>query len=192
MRQLRLFILDDGIIRCGGRIHNAPVEYSAKFPILLPPNDHFTTLVVDDAHKKSLRSGLNHTLTHVRQQYWIPRARQFIKKLLRRCVTCRKVNGKAYSAPDPPPLPSIRLVDSHPFTVTGVDFSGTIFVEKLARARKGIHLFIHLREHACCSSRSGKQPHRPILYGSASTICEPQISPQSYRFGQRVDLPVCG
>ncbi|CAB3988664.1 Hypothetical predicted protein [Paramuricea clavata] len=36
VRQLRLFTLEDNIIRCGGRIHNAPVEHSAKFPILLP------------------------------------------------------------------------------------------------------------------------------------------------------------
>ena len=83
VRQLRLLLLDDNIIRCGGRIHNAPVPFSAKFPVLLPPNNHFTTLVVNDAHERSLHSGLNHTLTYVRQHYWIPQARQFIKKLLR-------------------------------------------------------------------------------------------------------------
>ena len=129
VRQLRLFLLDDNIIRCGGRIHNAPVLFSTKFPVLLPPNNHFTTLVVNDAHERSLHSGLNHTLTHVRQHYWIPQARQFIKKLLRHCVTCRKVNGKPYKAPDPPPLPTIRLVDSHPFTVTGVDFTRALYVK---------------------------------------------------------------
>ena len=129
VRQLRLFLLDDNIILCGGRIHNAPVPFSAKFPVLLPPNNHFTTLVVNDAHEQSLHSGLNHTLTHVRQHYWIPQARQFIKKLLRHCVTCRKVNGKPYKATDPPPLPTIRLVDSHPFAVTGVDFTGALCVK---------------------------------------------------------------
>jgi hypothetical protein len=30
VRQLRLFTLEDNIIRCGGRIHNAPVEHSAN------------------------------------------------------------------------------------------------------------------------------------------------------------------
>ena len=41
-----LFLLDDNIIRCGGRIHNAPVpfEFSTEFPVL-PPDNHFTTLV---------------------------------------------------------------------------------------------------------------------------------------------------
>ena len=36
IRQLRLFIDDDGFIRCGGRIHNAPLSQTTKFPYLLP------------------------------------------------------------------------------------------------------------------------------------------------------------
>ena len=37
MRQLRLFLDENGFIRCGGRIHNAPLSQLAKFPYLLPP-----------------------------------------------------------------------------------------------------------------------------------------------------------
>ena len=149
VRQLRLFLLDDNIIRCGGRIHNAPVPFSAKFPVQLPPNNYFTTLVVNDAHERSLHSGLNHTLTHVRQHYWIPQARQFIKKLLRHCVTCRKVNGKPYKGPDPPPLPTIRLVDSHPFTVTGVDFTGALYV-KISAGQEKVYIWLF----TCANTRA--------------------------------------
>ncbi len=46
VRQLRLFLVDDNINRCGGGIHNAPLPFSAKFPVLLSRNHHFTTLVV--------------------------------------------------------------------------------------------------------------------------------------------------
>ena len=109
VQQLWLFLLDGNIICCGGRIHDAPfsfaAQFSAKFPVLLPPNYHFITLVVNDAHKRLLHSGLNHTLTHVPQHYWIPKACQFIKKLLRCCITCHKINRKPYKVPDPPPLP---------------------------------------------------------------------------------------
>ena len=90
VRQLRLFTLEDNIIRCGGRIHNAPVEHSAKFPILLPPNHHFTLLVVNDAHEKLQHAGLNQTLTQIRQKYWIPTARQYIKEILRKCVSVER------------------------------------------------------------------------------------------------------
>ena len=33
VRQLRLFLDHDGLLRCGGRIHNAPLSELAKFPI---------------------------------------------------------------------------------------------------------------------------------------------------------------
>ena len=96
VRQLRLFTLEESIIRCGGRIHNAPTEHSAKFPILLPPNHHFTLLVVNDAHGKLQHARLNQPLTQIRQKYWIPKARQYIKKILPKCVTCRKVFGTCH------------------------------------------------------------------------------------------------
>ena len=105
--------------------------------------------MVSDAHKRALHSGLNHTLTHVRQHYWIPQARQFIKKLLRHCVTCRKVNGKPYKPPDPPPLPTVRLVDSHPFTVTGVDFTGALYV-KTPTAQENMYICLF----TCANTRA--------------------------------------
>ena len=36
VRQLQLYLDHTGLIRCGGRIHNAPLSESAKFPYLLP------------------------------------------------------------------------------------------------------------------------------------------------------------
>ena len=42
VRQLRLFIDKNGHLRCGGRILNAPVNESTKFPYLLPSKHPFT------------------------------------------------------------------------------------------------------------------------------------------------------
>ena len=36
VRQLRLQLNKDGLIFCGGRIHNAPLSHLTKFPLLLP------------------------------------------------------------------------------------------------------------------------------------------------------------
>ena len=52
--QLRLFLDHDGFLRCGGRIHNAPLSELAKFPYLLPKNCRFTELIVQDANRKQL------------------------------------------------------------------------------------------------------------------------------------------
>ena len=50
VRQLRLFLDADGLIRCGGRIHNAPLSESAKFPILVPPKHMLTSLIIHSVH----------------------------------------------------------------------------------------------------------------------------------------------
>ena len=57
--QLPLFLDCDGFIRCGGRLHNAPLSNLAKFLYLLPPNHPFTALIVHDTHRKQLHSGVN-------------------------------------------------------------------------------------------------------------------------------------
>ncbi|XP_071161140.1 uncharacterized protein [Mytilus edulis] len=117
VRQLRLYLNNKDAICCGGRIHNAPVCENTKFPYLLPRSHHFTKLVVLDIHKYMKHSGVLSTVTQIRQTYWIPRIRQYVRGILRNCVICRKINSKPYTAPDPPPLPKVRLLEAPPFTI---------------------------------------------------------------------------
>ncbi|XP_053398070.1 uncharacterized protein LOC128556577 [Mercenaria mercenaria] len=105
VKQLRLFVDKSGIIRCEGRIHNAPLSDVTKFPYLLPKRHPLTRLIVLDTHENQLHAGTNATATQLRQKYWIPATRQCVKSILRKCTICRRVQGKPYRAPDPPPLP---------------------------------------------------------------------------------------
>ena len=134
--QLRLFLDKNGAIRCGGRIHNAPTTELAKFPYLLPTKHPFTTLVVYAIHEMQLHAGVNATLTAIRQEYWIPSARRIVRTLLRKCVICQKAVGRPYQAPDPPPLIKARLQEMLPFEVTGVDFTGALYVRDSGREVK--------------------------------------------------------
>ena len=113
-------ILDtQGYLRCGGHIHNAPVSETTKFPYLLPSRHQFFHLIILDIHVTLHHTGTGATLTALRQTYWIPAARHYIKSILRHCVICNRVLGKPYSAPDRPTLPYLRTQDVHPFTYTG-------------------------------------------------------------------------
>ena len=109
VRQLCLFLDDKGFLRCGGRIHNAPLTEDAKFPYLLPPQHPFTTLLVYSIHTQLYHAGVNSMVTTIRQSYWIPTTRQCVKTLLHCCTTCRRQCGKPYPNPDPAPLPKHRL-----------------------------------------------------------------------------------
>ena len=107
-----------------------------KFPYLLPAKHLFTRIIVYAVHEKYLHAGVTSTLTAIRQSYWIPDARQSIRKLLRHCVICRKTEGKPYQTPDPPPLVKCRVQETQPFEVTGVDFTGTLYVRDIGKEGK--------------------------------------------------------
>jgi len=128
VRQLRLYLNHIGLICCGCRIHNAPLLESAKFPFLLPQKDPFNSFLIWHIHKQKYHSGVSTTLTSLRQMYWVPCVRQIIRSLLRKCLTCRKLAGRLYTAPDPPPLVKARVQQSMPFEVTGIDFTGALYV----------------------------------------------------------------
>ena len=63
--QLRLFPNKDSLIYCGGRIYNAPVSDSTKFPCLLPRRHPLTELIVCDTHERHFHSGTNSTVTYL-------------------------------------------------------------------------------------------------------------------------------
>ena len=72
---------DKGFLRCGGQIHNALLTEDAKFPYLLPPQHPYTALIVLSVHTQLYHAGVNHTVTSIRQSYWIPTARQCVRTL---------------------------------------------------------------------------------------------------------------
>lgn len=62
-KQLSIFTDDDGILRCCGRISNAPsLPYSTKHPVILPGGDNLTTLYVRRAHARVLHNGVRKPL----------------------------------------------------------------------------------------------------------------------------------
>ena len=113
----------------GERIHNALLDDSAKLPFLLPPRHPLSKLLIHGAHVKQLHSGVNPTVTALRQTFWITSIRQHVRKQLKHCVPCRKLEGAPYRSPDPAPLPKLRVQEASPFAVAGVDFAGPLYVQ---------------------------------------------------------------
>ena len=118
----------------------------AKFPYLLPPRHVLTNMIIQQTHKKLHHAGVSATVTALRQVFWIPTIRQRVRTQLRKCVVCNRLMGKPYQAPDPPPLPRIRVEASQPFSVTGVDFTGALYVRDPTGEKK---VYICLFTCAC-------------------------------------------
>ena len=63
------------------------------------------SLLIMETHKRVKHSGINITLTTLREQYWIVKGRQVVKGILRKCVVCKKLEGPPYCSSRPPDLP---------------------------------------------------------------------------------------
>ena len=138
-----------GILTCGGRLGNADLSGSRKHPALLDANHHVTSLIVRACHERVHHNGVKETLTELRSRFWIVRGRQVVKKLLHGCTICRRLQGKPYSPPIASSLPSFRITKEQPFTFTGVDFAGALYVKENGEMRKN-----YVSVYTCAVSRA--------------------------------------
>ncbi|VDK77869.1 unnamed protein product, partial [Cylicostephanus goldi] len=115
---------DDGLLRCKGRMQNCHLGKDIKEPIILPSKHPMTTLFIKEAHSRCGHQGVNCTLAGIRQRFWIPKGRQIVKNFIRKCIICKRWNGRPYFYPDSPPLPHSRIDPSRPFAHVGIDLAG--------------------------------------------------------------------
>ena len=137
LRNLRPFVSsEDGVMRVAGRLQHASISYQAKYPIILPKNGNFTTLVVEHFHLATGCSGYNTTLSATRQHFWIVQGPTTVKRITRSCVKCRERNAQPLEQVMAP-LPEVRLTTGNlPFTASSVDYFGPFYVVRGRRREK--------------------------------------------------------
>lgn len=123
-------IIQDGVLRVGGRLENALIPESQKHPIILPGNHHATELLLRQHHAALGHSGSDMVLNSVRKQFWVTSGKHAIRRIISRCVKCRRKSapfGEQIMAP----LPAVRVTPNKPpFSATGVDYFGPIYVKQ--------------------------------------------------------------
>ena len=73
----------------------------------------------------------------------MPKGRQTIKKVLKKCVTCKRWQGAAYSKPKTAALPEFIAKEAAPFSRVGIDFAGPLFVKDLKSKDMPIFMLRH-------------------------------------------------
>ena len=126
---LNLFMDKSGLIRCGGRANLYSAHYDSNNPYLLPKDHYFVQLLIAHCHAQVLHGGCRDTLIQLREKFWIPHARQAVRKFVFRCWLCRRYQGAHYPIPDSPQLPDMRLQNAPAFTNVGCDYAGPLVVK---------------------------------------------------------------
>ena len=123
----------NGVLHCQGRLQNTALPDESKFPILLPQDSRFTSLLIAGCHKRT-RRGVSTTLAEVRCKFWALKGYQAVKQQLLQCMICSKRNAKSCAPPQSGQLPTERVVQGNPFSTTGVDFAGPIHLKNEEKA----------------------------------------------------------
>lgn len=127
--QLGLQLDEHGVLRCHGRLISENLPEHTAFPKLLPKNHDFTSLVINSFHEKLMHAGVSHTLAATRREFWIPQGRSSVRRVLLKCLRCRRYQGGPYRMPAMAPYPRSRIEESPPFTYTGLDYLGPLYVK---------------------------------------------------------------
>jgi len=126
LRSLNPF-LRDGLILVGGRLENANMTDNHKHPVVLPAAHKITRLIFENYHLELLHGGPQLLLSEVRRLYWPLLGRVTARSVVRRCVRCTKAHPR-FDHPIMAALPRDRVQCTRPFTVTGVDFAGPVYI----------------------------------------------------------------
>ena len=145
-----------GVIRCKGRLEYSEMVHETKEPIILPKEHRLTILQIQECHHRVLHNGVRSTLAELRSKFWVPKGRQLVKRVISRCVLCKKTEGRPFTQPPTPSLPEFRVRPAPPFSKVGVDFVGPLFVKGKRANEKELLRFVYLLRDASCSPRAGR------------------------------------
>ena len=143
----------DGIYKLKGRLQNSDLDENAKYPIFLDKKSYLTVLIILDCHLRVKHSKVKDTLNELRSMYWVPQGRRTVNRVIRPCVVCNKHESKPFKTLPAAPLPNFRSKIDFPFSSTGIDLLGAMYVKNIYNAGKEMHK-VYVALYTCATSRA--------------------------------------
>ncbi|XP_062716301.1 uncharacterized protein LOC134291910 [Aedes albopictus] len=130
LRLLSPFIDTEGVLRVGGRLKLSEQPYLSKHPALLPSFHPLSQLIAKSFHYKLIHGGGHLTLSVMREEYWPINGRRLVRSIIRNCFQCARANPVPASQ-QIGQLPAQRVTVSKPFSITGVDYAGPVYLKAI-------------------------------------------------------------
>jgi hypothetical protein len=147
--KLSPFFDAEGILRVGGRLSQATLHPHVKHPAILPSKGHISALLIKHFHEKVYHQGRGMTINELRANgWWIIGCSSAVSSHLFRCVKCRKYR-RCTEEQKMGDLPQDRMEAAPPFTYSGIDCFGPIYVKEGRKELKRYGLLL-----TCLCSRA--------------------------------------
>ena len=160
IRRLCPILDNNGLLRVGGRLQRSALPFDARHPVLLPKGHHVTRLLVRHVHEQGDHEfGVEHTISELRQWFWIVSAREEVKKCVRYCPECIKRRKKPEEQLMAPKTESEVGSSCRAFSSCAVDFAGP-FETKQGRGKTRMKRYLCV--FLCMQSRT---VHLEIAFG---------------------------
>ncbi|XP_065075004.1 uncharacterized protein LOC135698800 [Ochlerotatus camptorhynchus] len=145
--------LVDGIIRVGGRLHNARIPIEEKYPIVLPAKHQLTAMIATKKHQKTLHAGPGLLLSSLRQRFWPLGGRNLVRQNVHRCVTCVRAKPKSLEQLMGQ-LPPVWVNQAYPFQNVGIDLAGPIYVRTSLRNKRSPFFKAYIVVYICLVTKA--------------------------------------
>ena len=131
---------DNSILRCSGRI-------SGYNPVYIE-GGLFGDKIIAHMPEQIMQLGVANTMANIRNEWWIPRLRSKVKKVINRRNTCKVFSTKPYGSTTT--AATLRFWAEEERETTGVDFTGPLDYKVTKRERGKCYVLIF----TCATSRA--------------------------------------
>ncbi|XP_076247890.1 uncharacterized protein LOC143187553 [Calliopsis andreniformis] len=119
---------ESNIIRLNTKIVLREDTYNFRCPIILPNCNKLVKLIIKEKHETLKHSGVEITMSALREKFWILGGRKAIRSDIKQCVSCCRYDAKPLDSVSAP-LPLNRVRDAAIFEIIGVDCAGPIYLK---------------------------------------------------------------
>ena len=126
---LRPYVDELGLLRVGGRLERADLQFSTRHPLILHRKDRLSWLLVRHLHWSNQHAGPTTLMGILLNTYYIVGAKRLAKDVSKSCVVCRKASGRTMTQVMGQ-LPPARITPSLPFSTVGIDFAGPLLCKR--------------------------------------------------------------
>lgn len=142
IRGLHPFLDAYGILRVGGRLHNAELTFDQRHPIILPTKHQIVNNFIWEAHDTTLHGTENLTQAYLRDRFYIPRMSEKVRHFIHGCMKCFKF-ARHQQETLMGSFPVNRVTFTDAFQHTGVEYAGPIMTKAYAgRCKKYLKSYI--------------------------------------------------